>query len=342
MSLEFEKAWSDLNDRLREVEQGAGLPAALQVLESHQRETGFIEHTIEHLERYTLYHPQDPSRFFRAQYNPKRALRHAGAGTRNVPVPEHEGGCFLCRENIKWQQRGAQLGYGIETGERAYIALMNPFPLLPAHVVMAAAAHCPQDWRFRDPRGLDVVELLGDLVQLGDRLPGHVGFYNGVNAGATIPAHLHYQFFKRPDDHSLFPLEVAVGTGGGRKAEPAFAEHYPLDAAVWRGEAEDVVARASDWIGLWAERNGNRLDGLAANFIASRNDEDDGVTLYFVPRDRTRSRAKGFGNLVGGIEVLGEFVLSNPDDKSRIDDGRINYFTLLAALASVRAPIESD
>ena len=342
MSLEFEKAWSDLNDRLREVELGSGLSAALQALESHQRETGFIESTIDQLERFTLFHPDDPSRFFRAQYNPKRALRHAGSGTRDVPKPEYQNGCFLCRENIKWQQRGAQLGYRIETGERAYFALMNPFPLLPAHVVMASTFHTPQDWRFGDAEGLSVAMLLADLVRLGDRLPGHVGFYNGVNAGATIPGHLHYQFFKRPADCSLFPLEIVSAHEDGRGDEPARAPQYPLDVAIWRGEAEDVVARASDWIGDWAERNRSRIDSLAANFIAARDDDDEDVTLYFVPRDRTRSRAEGLGNLVGGIEVLGEFVLSKPEDRSRIDDGGIDYFTLEAALASVRAPLELD
>ncbi len=342
MPLEFEKAWSDLNARLRRLEQGSGLPAALLALEAHQRKSGFIEDTIEQLERYTLYHPDDPMRYFRAQYNPRRALRFAGSGSREARSPTHENGCFLCRENIQWQQQGTQLGYRIETGERAYFALMNPFPLLPAHAVMASTTHLPQDWRFRDDGGLDVAMLLGDLVQLGDRLPGHLGFYNGVNAGATIPSHLHYQFFKRPDDLSPFPLEIATGTMRENMGGPGFAQDYPLDAAVWKGDAEDVVARASDWIVLWAERNRIRLDGLAANFIASRNIEDDDVTLYFVPRDRTKPRAARFSNLIGGIEVLGEFVLSRPEDKARLSDGQIDYFTLEAALASVRTPIEVD
>ena len=66
------------------------------------------------------------------------------------------------------------------------------------------------------------------------------------------------------------------------------------------------------------------------------------MTLYFVPRDRTKPRAARFSNLIGGIEVLGEFVLSRPEDKARLSDGQIDYFTLEAALASVRAPIEVD
>jgi len=342
MPLEFEKAWSDLNAELQQLERGAGLPAALHALEAHQRQSGFIEGSIDQLERYTLYHPDDPTRYFLAQYNPRRALRFAGSGSKEARSPEHQNGCFLCRENIQWQQQGTQLGYRIETRKRAYFALMNPFPLLPAHVVMAAATHVPQDWRFRDDDGLDVAMLLEDLVQLGDRLPGHLGFYNGVNAGATIPGHLHYQFFRRPEDQGPFPLEAAAAKMEERKVAPVIVQHYPLDAAIWKGEAQDIVARASDWIALWAERNRSRLDGLAANFITSRNVEDDDVTLYFVPRDRAKPRAARFSNLVGGIEVLGEFVLSDPEDKVGLDEGGIDYFTLEAALANVRAPIEID
>ena len=342
MRLDFETAWSELNLRLRELESDAGLTAALHALESHHRDSGFIDDALEGVERYTFHHPDDPTRYFRVQYNPRRALRFEGSGRKQADLPIRNNGCFLCRENIQWQQQGAQFGYQIETGDRSYIALMNPFPLLPGHVTIASSEHRSQDWRFRDGGGLDVAILVEDLVQLGTRMPGHMGFYNGVDAGASIPGHQHYQFLMRPDDQTAFPLEIAAQRAGACNGGLVLAEQYPLDAAIWKGDAADVVARASDWIACWAERNGARLSALTANFIASRNTADNDVTLYFVLRDRARSKVEGFSSLVGGLEVLGEIVLSSPEEKARLSDGQIDYFTLEAALASVHTPIDVD
>ena len=53
---------------------------------------------------------------------------------------------------------------------------------------------------------------------------------------------------------------------------------------------------------------------------------------------RTRPRAKGLSGLIGGLEVLGEIVLSCPEEKGRLDAGLIDYFALEDALASVRTP----
>lgn len=341
MPLEFEKAWSDLNVRLRGLESSSGLTAALHALEIQQRESGFIQDSLQQVERYTFYHPDDPARYFRVQYNPRRALRFTGSGHKPAHYPKCNDGCFLCRENFQWQQNGKQLGYQIETGDKAYFALMNPFPLLPGHVLIASSEHRSQDWSFRDDDGLDVAILLDDLVRLGARMPGHLGFYNGVDAGASIPGHLHYQFVMRPEGKRAFPLETAAQALSACNSGPGFAEHYPLDVAVWKGDAEDVVARACDWIAHWSERNRRRLSGLTANFITSQEIDDGDVTLYFVPRDRAKSRAVNFSGLIGGLEVLGEVVLSSPEEKTRLTDGLIDYFTLKAALASVHTPINA-
>ena len=342
MSVEFENAWHDLNLRLRNLEMDAGLAAALGALETHHLNSGFIEDTLHQIERYTYYHPHDPARYFRVQYNPKRALRFAGNGHNGTPSPQRENGCFLCRNNIEWQQQGTQLGYRVETGGRAYIALTNPFPILPGHIVIAATDHRTQEWRFRDEDGLDAAELIDDLVRLADRMPGHLGFYNGVDAGSSIPGHLHYQFVMRPDEESAFPLEVAAQPAGNGSGATAFAQQYPLDAAVWKGGVADVVARASDWMARWGERNRARLDELTANFIATRDSETDEMALYFVPRDRTKTRADGFSSLAGGIEALGEIVLSSPEEKALLDNGSVDYSKLEAALATLRAPLEID
>ncbi len=342
MSVEFENAWYDLNLRLRDLEMHAGLAAALRALESHHLNSGFIEDTLHQIERHTYHHPDDPARYFRVQYNPKRALRFAGNGRNGATFPPRDNGCFLCRDNIEWQQQGAQLGYRVETGGRYFFALTNPFPILPGHVVIASTEHRTQEWRFHDADGLDVADLIDDLVRLADRMPGHLGFYNGVDAGSSIPRHLHYQFVMRPDDESAFPLEVAAQRGGNGSDGTGFAERYPLDAAVWKGSVADVVARASDWMVRWGERNRARFDVLTANFIASRDDDADQLALYFVPRDRAKPRVDVFSSVAGGLEALGEIVLSSPEEKALLNNGSIDYSTLEAALATLRTPLECD
>ncbi|NNE84414.1 MAG: DUF4922 domain-containing protein [Alphaproteobacteria bacterium] len=342
MSVEFENAWYDLNLRLRELESSAGLAAALHELETHHLNSGFIANSLHEIERRTFYHPHNSERYFRVQYNPRRALRFAGSDRNGTQMPVGEKGCFLCRDNIEWQQQGAQLGYRVETGERSYYALTNPFPILPSHIVIASTEHHTQDWRFRDENGLDIADLIDDLVRLADRMPGHLGFYNGVDGGASIPTHLHLQFVQRPDNATRFPLEVAARAVGGSAGTdgPSFVEHYPLDVAVWVGAPDDVVARASRWLTHWSDRNRVRLDKLSANIIASRDIGAEELALYFVARDRAKPRAEGFSGLAGGLEVLGELVMSSADEKDRLDDGSIGYFDIEAALASLRVSLD--
>lgn len=336
MAPAFEKAWSDLNERLRQVETSKGLLAALAMLETHHRDSGFITDSLDGVERRTFHHPQEPGRFLRVQYNPRRALRFAGSGRAPAPANVANDGCFLCRENIRWQQQGTQIGYDIEIDDRTYFALMNPFPLLPAHVVIALSEHRTQDWKLADANGLDLGSLVNDLVRLADRMPGHIGFYNGVEAGASIPSHLHFQFVMRPADDPTFPLEAAARSVPAHDDAPGRVENYPLDAIVWRGEPDAVIRQASTWLAEWAGRNESRVATLSANIIATRSVKHGDVTLYFVPRDRGRSRSGHFSGLVGGLEVLGEIVLSNPDEKRRLDDGLINFSTIEAALSDVR------
>jgi len=342
MLSEYDTAWSALNVQLREIENGAGgLGAALLELESHQRRTGFIKDWLDDVERRTFHHPDDPGRFLRAQFNPKRALRFNGSGVTVPPagVTAQNEGCFLCRANISWQQRGSQMGYEVQVGNTAYYAWMNPFPLLPTHVVIATESHTSQEWGFKyDPdRGRS--ELLSDLVALSARMPGYIGFYNGVDAGASIPGHMHLHFCRRPDEESEFPLERAARVFENGEHDVGFLTSYPVAVAVWKGAPAKVVEAASSWVWQWTQMNRARLDGMTGNFIVTRDWTEDGLSLYFVPRDRTKARVGGSRGLVGGLEILGEVVMSTPEERKLMDEGAIDYFALEDYLARVHTPM---
>ncbi len=337
----YENTWTELNLRLREIEiSDGGLDAALSELEVHQKESGFIKLSLGSVERHNFEHPQQPSRFFRIQYNPERALRFGGAGVSTPPtgITVSNEGCFLCRDNIRWQQQGAEMGYEIHLGETGYYAWMNPFPLSQTHVVIATKEHTSQEWPVCEKGNLDVSELLNDLIELAVRMPNYIGFYNGVNAGASIPGHLHFQFFKRPKDQPEFPLERAARQHRESGDQDIVLKDYPLAVAMWTGKPEGVLGQAADWIAGWARKNRDRIHGLTANFIVSSANPDDGITVFFVPRDRAKTHGEGMSGLIGGLEVLGELVFSSEEEKSRLDAGKIDYFSLEKTLASVRTP----
>jgi len=349
--MDYDRAWSHLNAHLRTMTDSAGgLSEAFAELEAHQRDIGFIKDDLKSVERFVFRNPDDPAVTFRVQYNPKRALRFGGHGVQTPPddVENVNDGCFLCRENIRWQQQNAQVGFEINVTGDAYNAWMNPFPLLSNHVVIAAAKHIGQAWDMAGD-GSEVVtltRLLGDLCDIAERLPGHVGFYNGVDAGASIPSHLHFQFFKRPAKHPVFPLEQHHFTQPRPDGVPQFATDYPVPVALWRGDVAGVVEDATRWVGDWARRNRHRIEHLSCNFIAAGQLLDGGVTLYFIPRERGQARwsdpAGSVGSLVGGLEVLGEFVFSSERERAMLDSGEIDFAFLNAALAGVATPFFED
>ncbi len=315
---------------------------AFSELQEHHRQSGFVRDQLDSVQRYVFCHPEFSSRCLRVQYNPARALRFSGNGTQVPPqgMEVKHDGCFLCRENIRWQQRGTQLGYQLEINSHSYIAWMNPFPLLPGHLVVATADHVSQEWHLHPNGKLPVKRIIGDLTSLSARMPGYAGFYNGVDAGASIPDHMHYQFFQPPQEHRHFPLELEAIEA--RAAQPALGSwrlgRYPLETMHWHGPAGDTAEAASEWASIWAEHQTD-LTQVTANIIAINDENSDLLSLFFVPRSRGRCRASCMSGLVGGLEVLGEMVFSSGEEKALLDSGRITYFDLEQVLAEVCTPL---
>lgn len=336
-AIQYQAQWADLNRELNQLAR-RGLGAALDALYRQQLAQGFVRDDLSGLQRYIFRDPQDEQRFFSVQYNPGRAHRFAGSGNGTPPpgaVRVHEG-CFLCPENIQWQQQGVEIGFDIPVHGRCYIAWMNPYPLLPGHAVIASREHVAQAWRSNgDPvAGKPLPTLIKDLVELAVRLPGWIGFYNGQGAGASIPHHFHYQFFRRPRDYRAFPLELAAA----RKQTTGGSDAYPLAFTHWRGEASMVTRTATRWIQTWVKTPRPGVAKLTANMFAIAEESGE-VDLYFVPRDQERSRSPEMSGLIGGLEVLGELVFSSDAEKQRLDAGEIDYATVARILNGISVPI---
>ncbi len=339
---QYRQSWQVLNRDLQRIEIESGdLGRALDALYEHQTATGFVRDDLSKIEHYCVAHPDDPSNVFLVQFNPGRAERFGGRGRKSPPpghAIEHDG-CFLCRGNVLWQQDGSEIGYDIQLNTRQYIAWMNPYPLAPAHAIIASANHGPQAWASSGDAGgmLPIGDLIADLAALVCRSPGYLGFYNGVGAGASIPGHLHYHAFRRPLHGKRFPIERV--TDGCADTAAVFTEGYPVQFAYWRGTQDAVVSLATEWADAWHVQNGSSASELTANIMAVSDEETKEVSLYFVPRSRAATASTIALPLVGGLEMLGEMVLCSADEKRRLESGEIDYFTLERILANVCMPL---
>lgn len=336
----YEDLWHDLN---QELSASSNLTAALLALEEQQFDVGFIQDDLRSVVRFRLHqHPHDRSHIFLVQYNPKRALRFSGAG-RKVPPPGSillHNGCFLCRENIRWQQQGVEVGLDIQTaGGTEYTAWMNPFPLMPTHAIIAAKEHLPQSWLCEtdDESEQRFTTILEDLLELSGRLPDFFGFYNGIGAGATIPDHFHLQFFRRPTGLGPFPLEIAASNRFHEdKGFPVvrIIKDYPITTLYLYGDKAFVISKAAERMSRLIRSE--YKEALSANIIATPdNHNSENFHLYIVPRNRFYSHAPGMVGMIGGIEVLGEVVFSTEIEKQQLDIGRVDYKTVEQILAAV-------
>lgn len=105
------------------------------------------------------------------QWNPARIVS-TGAKISQREIEKRP--CFLCRDNRPKEQDICNILPGWEM-------LVNPYPILPVHLTIAAIEHKPQT---RVPE---------EIVNMAELLPGMAVFFNGAKAGASAPDHLHMQ-----------------------------------------------------------------------------------------------------------------------------------------------------
>jgi hypothetical protein len=118
------------------------------------------------------------------QYNPKR-IRSTAARVDKASVEARR--CFLCPDSLPPEEKGIWF-------EDRLVILCNPYPICDGHLSIVHPEHVPQQIAGN-------VELLFDLAEaLG---PRYYVLYNGPEAGASAPDHLHFQACPR----ALLPVE---------------------------------------------------------------------------------------------------------------------------------------
>jgi hypothetical protein len=241
--------------------------------------------------------------------------------------------CFLEEYNQKWQQRGLQLGYAITLDSEDHFCSCNPFPFGLLHTTIATSKHISQRWSGE----ADLKHVIKTVLQLGRSLPGWVVLFNGSrSAGASIPAHRHYQVFKLDDAQRPFPLELAVAAkSGSNSVVPLLGGvDYPMTCFCFRGSPDEIISHTVALASRWRSFG----DGNSENIICIT--EAGRLALYYTPRDEF-SHAARFSGAVACLEILGEFIFSGEQNIRALGEGAVDYVWLYDVLRDVAPPSAS-
>ena len=124
------------------------------------------------------------------QFNPARIVSSA-AKLNKEDIAGRK--CFLCRDNRPAEQ--IMLKFEGRKNKKYHI-LVNPYPIFPDHLVIAAAKHTDQSIRQR----------YVDMLDLARKYTDFTFFYNGPRSGASAPDHHHFQ----AAPSGIIPLECDV------------------------------------------------------------------------------------------------------------------------------------
>ncbi len=240
-----------------------------------------------------------------AQFNPQRIVSTAA---RVDAAAIKERPCFLCAENLPAEERGIAFG-------EAFVALYNPFPVLPTHLVIASRRHTPQTIESNFGTLLDLAHDLGDEFFV---------IYNGAKCGASAPDHLHFQACERKSPPIFREMETwqkrILSSDSG--IETFALKDYRLNALIARGNDRGAL---SEWfdraLKLLAEVTAAESEPMI-NLAATR--DGDRWTVIVFPRAKHRPDryfAEGDSKLTvspAAIDLSGVLVVPQPDHFAKI------------------------
>ena len=240
-----------------------------------------------------------------AQFNPQRIVSTA-AKVDAAAIKQRP--CFLCAENLPREERGIAFG-------EDFVALFNPFPVLPRHLVITSRRHIPQT----------IEGNFGTLLDLARDLGGEFfAIYNGAACGASAPDHLHFQACERKSLPIIREIETwerrAVSNDSG--IETFSLKDYRVNALIARGNDRGAL---TGWfeksLRLLAELTGAESEPMI-NLVATR--DGDRWTVIVFPRGKHRPDryfAEGDAKLTvspAAIDLSGVLVAPQPDHFARI------------------------
>ncbi len=237
--------------------------------------------------------------------NPARDERRLFRDPRD-PSGRH---CFLCIENIR-ECHPRELLIELNLADRTFYAGANYAWVGQNHFTVISGQHENQEYAS---------DILGAMLDLHRATGGTFRvLFHGQGVGATIPWHLHLQITTE-----ALPIE---------ELSPAAEGAYPLAVHRFhplRTGGDDVSTAVASWSAADHKNHG-------VNIIVAGSTTDPNV--FVVPRDRRRAVASNKG-LIGGFEVAGDFIYSEPSMREQFESA--TYHTAREALRQVRpvAPV---
>src|SRR5215510_14054971 len=242
-----------------------------------------------------------------AQFNPQRIVSTAAkvdaAAIKRRP-------CFLCAENLPPEERGVAFG-------EDFVALYNPFPVLPRHLVITSRRHIPQA----------IEGNFGTLLDLALDLGGEFFVvYNGAACGASAPDHLHFQACERKSPPIIREVETwerrSLSNDSG--VETFTLKDYRLNALITRGNNRAALIEWFDMaLRRLAEITGAESEPMI-NLVVTR--DGDRWTVIVFPRGKHRPDryfAEGDAKLTvspAAIDLAGVLVVPQPDHFAKITE----------------------
>jgi len=132
-------------------------------------------------------------------------------------LPDADPHCFLCRAAATPENSAAEVdreNLVVCRGPRT-VTLLNRYPYCNGHLLIAPLAHLPTLDRLPAEVNLELIETMGQMTGLLERLVKAEGFNIGLNlgrvAGAGVPGHLHWHLVPRwSGDSNFMPILADV------------------------------------------------------------------------------------------------------------------------------------
>ncbi len=197
--------------------------------------------------------------------------------------------CFLCSANIA-VCHPMEVLVPVGLAGRRYLAGANFAWIGRNHYTVMSEEHVDQDFT---PHVLDAMLELHALTRGEFRV-----LYNGAQAGATIPWHLHYQI-------TTDRLPVEDLRSGCEASYPAALRRFDAD--------NGGVAAAASYVTQWlaGDPEHHRVNLLVAGAL-----ERPVVHVFVRDTRKTHAAEKG---LMGGFEICGDLVYSEPDKRAQYE-----------------------
>lgn len=193
--------------------------------------------------------------------------------------------CFLCVENIATCHPLEEL-VPMRLAGRDYVAGANFAWIGTNHFTVMPIDHVDQEFTRH---------VLDAMIDLHAQTSGRYRvLYNDAGAGATIPWHLHYQI-------TIDAMPVEELPSGRESSYPTALGRF--------ADTGEAGTRIAAWLARDPEHH--RLNLLVAG-------PADEPVIHVFPRDARRTHATDKG-LVGGFEVCGDLVYSEPETRPLFD-----------------------